>query len=181
MALETQLIDLAKDCGAAGAGIVPVSDIVFHTAFRTDCEKNTCGHYGQSWTCPPAVGPIEELIARAKSFDAACVMCSVGQVERGRDTGFIEKLGQQHYDMTRRFAREAAPLVSHLLPLGAGYCMGCPRCARQDSEPCRQPEEAMASLESYGIAVTQLAKRAALAYNAGRGTLTFFGALLYSP
>lgn len=181
MTLETKLVELAKDCGASGAGNVPMADIAFHTAFRTDCEKNTCGHYGQSWTCPPAVGPIQELISQAKSYEAACVVCSVGKVERGRGSGFIEKLDRQHYDMTRRFAREASSFVSRLLPLGAGYCMGCPRCAKLDNEPCRQPDEAMASLEAYGIAVTPLAKSAGLAYNAGRGTLTFFGALLYTP
>lgn len=181
MALEDQLLELAKKSGADGAGIVPVADIVFHREFRADCEKNTCGHYGKSWTCPPHVGEIDELIARAQKCEGACVFCSVGKIGRPRDGDFIVQLGLRHHETTQSLTRAAKPLVSSLLPLGAGYCLGCSSCAILEDAPCRKPDEATASLESYGIAVTPLAKSAGLAYNAGRGTVTFFGAMLYRP
>ena len=50
---------------------IETRDIRFDPAFRADCERNACGYYGACWMCPPDVGDIETLIARAKSFEHA--------------------------------------------------------------------------------------------------------------
>ena len=56
---------------------IETRDIRFDPAFRADCERNVCGYYGACWMCPPDVGDIETLIARAKSFEHAIVFQTV--------------------------------------------------------------------------------------------------------
>ena len=66
MKSETELVQTLLDWGAYRAGVVPVANIEFEPEFRKMCESNACGMYGKSWMCPPCVGPVGELIARAK-------------------------------------------------------------------------------------------------------------------
>ena len=35
-------------------------DVIFSDEVRGLCEKKACGLYGTSWTCPTAVGSVEE-------------------------------------------------------------------------------------------------------------------------
>ena len=46
-------------------------------------------------------------------------------------------------------------------------------------EPCRHPDLAMSSLETYGINVSELAKAAGMKYINGQNTVTYFGAALF--
>jgi predicted metal-binding protein len=63
--------------------------------------------------------------------------------------------------------------------LGAGGCRVCPVCAKKTDEPCRHPELAMSSLETYGINVSKLAASAGMKYINGKDTVTYFGAVLF--
>lgn len=69
--------------------------------------------------------------------------------------------------------------ISKVLHLGAGGCGVCSTCAKQTDEPCRFPDIAMPSLESYGINVSKLAKSANMKYTNGQDTVTYFGAVLF--
>ena len=62
------------------AGITKVEDIQFEPEFRKACEANSCGNYGKCWMCPPDAGPIDELIARAKTYRYALVHQTIGQL-----------------------------------------------------------------------------------------------------
>ena len=64
------------------------------------------------------------------------------------------------------------------LMLGAGGCNYCKRCAAADDKPCPFPDKAFASLEAYGIYVSQLAEAAGLKYINGQNTITYFSAIL---
>lgn len=53
----------------------------------------------------------------------------------------------------------------------------CRRCAKMDQAPCRFPDQALASLEAYGVNVSLLAPQAGMQYINGANTVTYFGAI----
>ena len=70
----------------------------------------------------------------------------------------------------------ALPRVLHL---GVGGCRMCEVCAKRTGEPCRHPDLAVASLETYGVNVSKLAPAAGMKYINGKDTVTYFGAVLF--
>ena len=67
----------------------------------------------------------------------------------------------------------------NLLPLNAGCCSICPTCAYLDDEPCRNPDQAVSSVEAYGINVIALQKSAGLPHYGGKNTVTYVGMILF--
>ncbi|HEY3426269.1 MAG TPA: DUF2284 domain-containing protein, partial [Negativicutes bacterium] len=63
-----ELIQDALALKADHAAITEVSQIRFVEDFRKACEQNTCRKYNTNWMCPPAVGPISELKAKACQY-----------------------------------------------------------------------------------------------------------------
>ena len=53
------------------------------------------------------------------------------------------------------------------------------RCAQLEDAPCRHPEEALTSLEGYGIDVYRTSKATDLKYINGENTVTYFGIVLF--
>ena len=62
------------------------------------------------------------------------------------------------------------------LPYGAGGCQLCKTCAYP--EPCRFPDEACASMEGYGLFVTQVCRDNHLPYYYGPKTITYTACVL---
>ncbi len=177
---QQEILEKLREMGAYKAGFVPVNKIVFEPEFRKMCESNACGMYGRSWMCPPHVGPVEELIAKAKAYDWALVYQVVGELEDSYDFEGMMETGKLMNELTqavREVFRET--FGEDTLHLGAGGCRLCPVCAKQTEEPCRFPDKALASLEAYGVAVSQLAPMAGMKYINGPDTVTYFGAVLF--
>jgi predicted metal-binding protein len=66
-----------------------------------------------------------------------------------------------------------------ILPLDAGCCSLCDKCAYLEREPCRYPDQAVSSVEAYGINVIALQKSACLPYYGGKNSVIFVGLILY--
>ena len=165
--------------GADKAGAVPVEEIDFEPSFRSLCESNACGMYGRSWMCPPHVGKVEDPIAQAKAYRTALVYQIVDTLEDSYDFEGMMAAGQRMNRLTAAVRRKFRELgLENCLFLGAGGCRICPKCAKQDDEPCRHPDLAMSSLEAYGINVSVLAPQAGMKYINGANTVTYFGAVL---
>lgn len=176
----TQLESVAariEELGADHAAVIAVKDIAFDPIYRTYCEANTCGNYGRNWRCPPDEGAIDELIEKAKSFDYAVVYQTIGELEDSFDFEGMMDAGARHNELSRTITADLAdrPFADRM-HLGAGGCRLCQRCARITNEPCRDPENSMSSLETYGIAVSTLAKSCGMNYINGVNTVTYFGA-----
>lgn len=178
------LIPQVEALGAHKAALVDVAQIVFEPDFRKACESNTCGKFGKCWTCPPDVGDIHQLIAIAKGYKKALVFQTVATLEDSFDIEGMQEAAKNHNLLGHRLRDDFGPTVLAIAPegylqLSAGGCKGCPSCARKEDLPCRHPEKALASLEAYGIAVSQLAEAAGLKYVNGQNTVTYFGAFLF--
>lgn len=178
MTTET-IIDVAKKHGARDAAIISVDKINFRTEFRHACEQNSCGKYGRCWMCPPDVGNIEDLIEQAKKYNYVFVYQSIGELEDSYDIEGMEAAAKYHNYLTTKLREKLDYELSHPLVLGAGACHVCPVCTKIENKPCRFPHKAIASLEAYGIAVSELAESCGLKYINGINTVTYFGAFLY--
>jgi predicted metal-binding protein len=66
-----------------------------------------------------------------------------------------------------------------VLALNAGCCRICERCAYLDGEPCRNPDQAVSSVEAYGIDVIGLEKSAGIPYYNGKNTVSYVGLILF--
>lgn len=179
-ALFERLTAAALESGAFRASVIDVADIKTDASFRDLCAANVCGNYGRNWMCPPDAGDIHELMDILKSFRYALVYQTVGQLEDSYDFEGMMEAGANHNKlMTALRSRISEEHLSRVLFLGAGGCRMCESCAKQTDEPCRHPELAMASLETYGVNVSELASIAGMKYINGQNTVTYFGAVLF--
>lgn len=177
---EDLLVHTLLGWGAFRAAVVPVEKIEFEPAFRKLCESNACGMYGRSWMCPPHVGPVDGLIARARRYRRALVYQTVDTLEDSYDFEGMMAAGQRMNELAQKVRSSLpVPFGKEALYLGAGGCRVCPVCAKQEEKPCRFPEKALASLEAYGVNVSQLAALAGMKYINGPDTVTYFGAVLF--
>ncbi|NLW11620.1 MAG: DUF2284 domain-containing protein [Clostridiaceae bacterium] len=178
--LISKMVQETIELGAYGAGAVEIDKIVFDRGFRSLCESNACGNFDKCWTCPPDAGDIDDLINKAKSFDGAIVYQTVRSLEDSYDFEGMMEAGSLHNVLAEKIsAAFASHNFAEVLHLGAGGCHVCEVCTKRQDEPCRYPERAMASLETYGVAVSQLAETAGLKYINGQNTVTYFGAYFY--
>lgn len=174
------LIEKMLELGALKVGEVKCAEIPFNAEFRKACESNTCGMYNRCWTCPPCAGDIDTLIATAQGYDSALVYQTVSEIEDSFDIEGMLEAGKAH----NKVAMEISKLLyssdiprERWLHLGAGGCRVCEVCAKRDEQPCRNPDMALSSLETYGIAVSELATLADMKYINGQNTITYFGAV----
>ena len=116
----------------------------------------------------------------AQSYQKALVYQTVGKLEDSYDFEGMMEAARLHNELSRALAKWFATLpFAKKLHLGAGGCHMCGVCAKRTNEPCRHPELAMPSLETYGIDVSELAASSGMKYINGQNTVTYFGALLF--
>lgn len=176
-----QLISLFTDNGAHKAALVHQSDIVLSTEFRDICAGNGCGNYGKCWMCPPDVGQIGPMMEQLRSYPLGILYQTIGQLEDSFDIEGMGAAGDRHAQVSQRIQRAVKPLLGErLLHLTCGGCHLCPTCAKREDQPCRHPELALPSLESYGVDVYKTSRATSLRYINGPDTVTYFGMVLFS-
>ncbi|HSW39922.1 MAG TPA: DUF2284 domain-containing protein [Acidobacteriota bacterium] len=175
------LIAIAMEYGAAQAAILDTSAIQFHEDFRKACEKNVCGKYDTNWMGPPAVGPVSVLKERVLRFPQGVLFQTNHPVSGNFDMKGMTAAADVHKDLFRTILdniRRRRPEME-TLPLDAGCCSLCEKCAYIDGEPCRRPDLAVSSVEAYGMNVIALQKTAGIPYYHGKTTICFVGLILF--
>ena len=172
-------IALALDCGATKATVIPQEKIVTDRAFRDICQSNGCGTYGKCWMCPPDVGEIEPLMAQIREYSAGLWYQTVGSIEDSFDFEGMAVVAKTHVAVSQKIRAALENADEPLLHLSCGGCQLCERCAKLDNEPCRHPDKALASLESYGVDVYHTTADTDLRYINGPDTVTYFGIVLF--
>lgn len=178
--MNARVTALVLNCGADSAVVLETSAVVQNRACLDMCSQNACGAFGNCWMCPPDAGDIETLMGLVRSYRYAVVFQIVRELEDCFDIETMGKAGAELNLLARRIRREASAFLPELLVLGAGGCRVCKPCAKTQNLPCRNPKEALLSLEACGVDVYQTVKDTALKYNNGPNTVTFFGMLLYN-
>jgi predicted metal-binding protein len=178
---EQNLIEIALSHGATRAGIVNVSDVQFSESFRDMCVMNSCGKFGTNWMCPPAVGEFKEMRDQVLKFSKGLVVQTVYQMEDSFDFEGMMKASEIHEKVFRDVwdhIRKEKILEPHLA-LNAGICKFCEHCTYPDRD-CLYPDEALASVEAYGIDVNALVTACGIPYNNGVASVSYVGAIFYS-
>ncbi|MBQ8955259.1 MAG: DUF2284 domain-containing protein, partial [Clostridia bacterium] len=170
---DEQLIQIALDCGATKAAVIGQSAIVLNAQFRAMCEANSCGVYGKCYTCPPDVGPIDELMASVRRYDKGLLYQFVGSLEDSYDIEGMAAAKKRFVQVCQRMLDALRPVLGeNALHLGGGGCGLCDTCGKVTGEPCRHPDRALASLESYGMDVYNTTRSTPLKYINGANTVT---------
>ena len=178
---ERNLIQAALDCGADGAVLINTETIALDPEFRSMCEANHCGMYGRCYMCPPDIGPVEELMEQIRKFEKGLLYQVVSPLEDSFDLeGMVESKNRLTTVSQRLLDAIRSVPGNRTLHLAGGACGLCKRCGKETGEPCRYPDRALASLESYGVDVYNTSRNTGLKYNNGPNTVTYFGMVLYS-
>jgi predicted metal-binding protein len=175
-----QLLDEISVWDIKNATVVDVETISFDDQVRKYCEMNQCGKFGKNWSCPPGVGSLDELSSRARQYEKGLIIQTVHPLTSSFDLKGMMEAKHEHDSMIRKVHRLALDkgLGTSLL-LGAGHCDICNICSYTQNQPCLFPEEALASLEAYGVDVVKLAKDSGIPYHHGPGTVSYVGIILY--
>jgi predicted metal-binding protein len=175
------LVKMALESSASDAAVLDTSEIRFHEDFRKACERNLCRKYDTNWMGPPAIGPISELMRRATSYRRGLLFQTVHRLAGRFDMKGMFSAAEIHGRILRDLLgkiRSTYP-SEDILPLSAGCCSICEKCAYLDREPCRNPDQAVSSVEAYGMNVVALEKSAGLPYNNGKNSVTYVGLILF--
>lgn len=178
----SNLVQDALAVKADHAAIVEVDKIKFVEDFRKACEQNVCRKYNTNWVCPPAVGHFNELKERACQYKYGLLFQTVHQMKSSFDWNGMVAAKKIHDSVFRAILDKVKNKhnMRNILPLNAGACEFCTRCAYLDKEPCRFPEEAFASVEAYGIDVIHLEKACGIPYYNGKNTVSYVGLILFN-
>lgn len=158
--------------------VLPTGEIPFSPAVLEACQRNACGKYGTSWTCPPGAGTPGELERKIKSYENAAVFTCKYDIEDSFD---FEGMADAHKKAKKVFAAVADEMRAAgetFYILGNEGCGLCKSCTYPDA-PCRFPDRATPSVEACGINVMQLAKNVGVKYINGPNTVTYFCMILW--
>lgn len=158
--------------------VFSTAEIPFSEAVVAACRENRCGQYGTCWTCPPGVGELEELKAKALSFKNAVLFTCKYDLEDCFDFEGMQEAGKKSRALLFAIADNLRADGVRFQTMGCGSCDICAKCTYPDA-PCRFPDKALSSMEAYGIDVGKLAKNVGVRYNNGSDTVTYFSIILY--
>lgn len=160
---------------------IAASAVPFDNEVRRLCEQNRCGKFGKTWTCPPAIATIEKLRESLTGFNRFLIFYKVYTLEDSFDwKGMMKGVNdfQSRIFKLKKHIRAKDPAFDFLV-LGAGACQVCDACTYPENKPCRFPDDAMHSVESFGIDAMKLMRDNGLKYNNGSNTVTYIGGLFY--
>ena len=144
---------------------------------RAMCAADKCGAYGKNHTCPPYCGTLAQCEETMHRYSRGILLQTVGNMEKDIDTKAYRRTEERHLAQLRKLWELLRKHHPEALCLGSGGCRICKTCAWP--EPCRFPEKACASMEGYGLFVTQVCRDNGLAYHHGRRTVTYTACILF--
>ena len=158
--------------GFSNAGQLNVKALVFMPEVREMCSADRCNMFGKNWRCPPGCGSIEEAAHEASKYSFGILVQTTGHMEDEFDNETIEETGKKHGHSFESLIAKLRKRYEKILPMGAGTCKMCDACTYPDA-PCRFPDDAMSSMEAYGLWVSKVCELSGIPYHYGKRTLTF--------
>ena len=154
-------------------------DIVFSDEVRTLCEKNSCGMYGTSWACPPAIGSVEECRKQCIQYEDVFLFTTATTVKSSYDMQGWLDARKEHEKLTDQVGKVFRDNYENPLILSTEGCTVCKNCT-YPNEPCRFPDRMYPATEGYGILVMKQAQLCNIKYNNGPNTVTYFSMILFN-
>ena len=126
----------------------------------------------KNWSCPPGCGTLEECEARVRQYTHGILVQTVGNLEDSMDVETMMETEAEHKKHFFALEEQLRAKYPTMLPIGAGCCTRCKECTYPDN-PCRFPDKTFASMEAYGMLVTQVCQDNNLTYYYGPCTITY--------
>ena len=153
-------------------------ELTFKEEVRQIC-KQECPMYGKSWSCPPAVGTVEECRLRCLNYSGAFLFTTIAEVT---DIANMEETLQTRFDheeITRSLGKIFQEEGAEVKLLSSESCAICESCAYCEGKNCRHPEYMIPCIESHGILVTELAEKYDIPFLDSMTTVQWLGLILY--
>ncbi|WP_243450252.1 DUF2284 domain-containing protein [Desulfosporosinus sp. Sb-LF] len=158
---------------------IKAEEVIFSQEVRGLCEKNSCGMYGTSWACPPAIGSIEDCKKQCLGYKHALIFTTVTRLKKKYDMAGWREARIAHEAVTEKVAQIFRKEFSNPMILSTEGCTICPKCTYPEN-PCRFPKRMFPATEGFGILVMQLAPSVGIRYNNGSDTVTYFSMIFFS-
>lgn len=155
------------------------AELPFSERVREVCRME-CPMYGKSWSCPPAVGSVEECRARCMQYGNTLLLVTVQEVADASDLELTLATRPAHTALVRQAEEILKKYSSGTLCLSADACARCAVCTCPDA-PCREPERQTPCLEGYGIVVSDLAERCGVPFPPEPDLVYWYACILFSP
>ena len=172
--LEEQLAELPL----LGYFHIDPRELEFNQRIRWICEHE-CPMYGQTWACPPGVGPVTECQQKCHAFENCLMIATITEVADIADIEDTLATRPEHEEITnhvRELMREQG-VEPYILSTEA--CTVCDRCAYLDGEPCRHPERMHPCVESHGINLIPVLENNGIEFQYGGNVVTWVSLLFY--
>lgn len=115
-----------------------------------DICKNECPRYGTSWSCPPAVGTVEECRERCHQFENVFVFTTIAEVSDIMNLEETLATRMEHEEITREVTEIFQKHFGPTLTLSTESCEICEHCAYPDA-PCRYPKKCFPAWRVMGF------------------------------
>lgn len=171
------LMELAAEIGFTSAHPLNMDALVFRPEVRSMCASDKCRSYGSTWSCPPAVGSLESIRAKAADYTRGILVQTTEATDGSFDYDSMQRAARDHQRNFDTLVRQIRLLAADCLPMGAGTCTRCRKCTYPD-RPCRHPDRMTPSMEAYGLVVSEVCRDSGLRYNYGDNTITYTSCIL---
>lgn len=172
-----RLLTMATQAGFSRAQELHMPALTVMQQVRDMCASDRCRSYGHSWSCPPACGTLEQCQQRIDRYQRGLLVQTTGDMEDDFDWEAIGAAHTRHKAAFDTLVRQIRVLHPDCLPLTAGACTLCRKCTYPD-KPCRFPQRRFASMEAYGLLVSDVCIQSGVAYNYGPKTITYTSCIL---
>lgn len=153
------------------------AELNFHQAVRTIC-KSECPQYGKSWSCPPAVGTLEECKDRCTRYANAFIFSTISEVRDILNMDEMLSTRGEHSQIVEEIKENVFGGNQDALILTAESCAICDKCTYPD-ETCRHLDRMHPCVESHAISVTDICEKHNLSFLNGHNVVTWFGMILF--
>lgn len=151
-------VALAYEQGFTNAAYFDPKAVSFDDAeiLREACRANDCGFYGKYWTCPPAVGSIEECTAKFKSYEQGIVLQLISEaVSCVFNAELFNDVANAFNDMTKALKHEVEKEFADVYVLGMSGCNLCKSCTYPKKQ-CRYAKEMVPCISGHCVNVFKL-------------------------
>ena len=177
LTIAPQLEDALQELPILQYGVLPVSEVTFEQRIRYVCEHE-CPQYNTSWSCPPAVGTVEECRERCSAYTHCFIFSTISEVRDITDMEETLATRMDHEEITHEVAKLLREQYGDVITLSTESCAVCSKCSWPDA-PCRNPGRMFPCVESYGIVVSELAQKAGMEFMNGQNIVTWFSVIFF--
>lgn len=167
------------DCGYDVVETMDVSTLEFMDDVRSMCAADRCHAYGKTWSCPPAIGSLDEMREKASHYSKGFLMQTLGEREDTMDWEAMMEAADKNKEHGEKFVEYILANKLDCFFMTSGACTRCEKCTYPDA-PCRFPDRVYPSMEACGLFVSKVCTDNGVKYNYGAEIIAYTSCLLYN-